>query len=65
MLAIGCRSRQTPADSSTTRDGYGNVSSYFYVTKPHRALTVTSESIVDVYPTSPELLTSWSASAPW
>ncbi|AKN17405.1 transglutaminase domain-containing protein [Mycobacterium haemophilum DSM 44634] len=54
-----------PADSSISRDGYGNVSSYFHVTEPHRTLTVTSESIVDVYPTPLELFTSGPASAPW
>ena len=43
-----------PADSSTSRDGYGNISSYFHVTEPHRTLTVTSDSIVDVYPPPPE-----------
>lgn len=54
-----------PADSSISRDGYGNVSSYFHVTEPHRTLTVTGESIVDVYPTPPGLFTSGPASAPW
>ena len=39
-----------PADSSTSLDSYGNISSYFHVTEPHRILTVTSDSIVDVYP---------------
>lgn len=54
-----------PADSSISRDSYGNISSYFHVTEPHCTLTVTSESIVDVYPTPPELFTSGPASAPW
>jgi transglutaminase-like putative cysteine protease len=36
------------ADSSTSRDGYGNVSSYFHVTERHRTLSVTSHSVVDV-----------------
>jgi transglutaminase-like putative cysteine protease len=42
-----------PADSSTSLDGYGNISSYFHVTEPHNILTVTSDSIVDVYPPPP------------
>jgi transglutaminase-like putative cysteine protease len=54
-----------PADSSTSRDGYGNISSYFHVTEPHRTLTVTSESIVDVYPPDPELFASGPALQPW
>ena len=36
------------ADSSTSRDAYGNLSSYFHVTERHRALSVTSRSIVEV-----------------
>src|SRR3954463_15177346 len=36
------------ADSSTRRDGYGNISSYFPVTERHRTLSVTSHSVVDV-----------------
>ncbi len=54
-----------PAYSSISRDGYGNLSSYFHVTEPHRTLTVTSESVVDVYSTPPELFTNGLASAPW
>ena len=54
-----------PADSSTSRDGYGNISSYFHVTEPHRTLTITSDSIVDVYPPAPGLLTSGPALQPW
>ena len=42
-----------PADSSTSRDTYDNISSYFHVTEPHRTLTITSDSIVDVAPQSP------------
>lgn len=37
-----------PSDSSTARDVYGNLSSYFHVTTPHRELTVLARSIVDV-----------------
>ncbi|MGN6338145.1 transglutaminase family protein [Mycobacterium sp.] len=44
-----------PADSSTSEDTYGNISSYFHVTEPHGALRVTSDSIVDVYPPGPDL----------
>jgi transglutaminase-like putative cysteine protease len=54
-----------PADISTSRDGYGNISSYFHVTEPHRTLTITSGSIVDVYPLAPELYTSGPAVEPW
>jgi transglutaminase-like putative cysteine protease len=54
-----------PADSSTSLDGYGNVSSYFHVTVPHRSLTITSDSIVDVAPPSPGLYTEGPAVAPW
>ncbi|HSS25025.1 MAG TPA: transglutaminase family protein [Mycobacterium sp.] len=54
-----------PADISTSRDGYGNISSYFHVTEPHRTLTITSDSIVDVYPLARELYTSGPAVEPW
>ncbi len=54
-----------PADSSTSHDSYGNVSSYFHVTAPHRTLTVTSDSIVDVYPAAPGRYTSGPAVQPW
>nr|WP_156748413.1 transglutaminase family protein [Mycobacterium sp. 1465703.0] len=54
-----------PADSSTSVDTYGNVSSYFHVTEPHRALKVTSDSIVDVYPPGPDLYTDGPAAQPW
>ena len=47
-----------PADSSTSVDSYGNTSSYFHVTEPHRVLKVTSDSIVDVYPPDPDSYTS-------
>ncbi len=54
-----------PADSSTSRDSYGNISSYFHVTEPHRVLTITSDSIVDVYPPPPERYSSGPALRPW
>lgn len=43
------------ADSSVSRDAYGNTSSYFHVTEPHRTLTVTGHSLVEVDPPAPEL----------
>ncbi|WP_139334666.1 transglutaminase family protein [Mycobacterium colombiense] len=52
-----------PADSSTSEDSYGNISSYFHVTEPHRVLKVTSDSIVDVYPPRPDSRTP--AAQPW
>ncbi len=54
-----------PADSSTSRDTYGNVSTYFHVTEPHRTLTITSESVVEVYPPPAELYGSGPACASW
>lgn len=54
-----------PADSSTSVDCYGNISSYFHVTVPHQALTITSESIVDVTPPAPELYGAGPALLPW
>ena len=53
------------ADSSTSRDGYGNLSSYFHVTAPHRALSITSRSIVEVAPPAPEVYDGPSSRAPW
>lgn len=53
------------ADRSTSRDGYGNVSSYFHVTERHRNLTITSHSIVEVDPPPASLYASGSALAPW
>ena len=43
-----------PADRSTGRDGYGNITTYFHVTAPHRALSVTSASVVEVDPIPPQ-----------
>lgn len=54
-----------PADSSTSRDGYGNLSSYFHVTEHHDTLSVTSTSLVEVDPPPAELYTGGSARAPW
>ena len=52
------------ADSSTSRDAYGNLSSYFHVTERHQTLTITSNSVVEVDPVPPELYGSGSALAP-
>jgi transglutaminase-like putative cysteine protease len=57
--------RPTPTDSSTSRDGYGNISTYFHVTEPHDTLIITSESIVDVHPPEPGAYTSGPAAEPW
>jgi transglutaminase-like putative cysteine protease len=54
-----------PADSSTSRDAYGNLSSYFHVTEWHRRLSVTSDSVVEVDPPARELYGAGSAAAPW
>lgn len=54
-----------PADQSTSRDAYGNISSYFHVTNRHRELTVTSSSVVEVDPPPTDLYRTGSAVAPW
>src|SRR6185312_1808406 len=54
-----------PADSSTSRDTYDNISSYFHVTEPHRTLTITSDSIVDVAPQDPARYAGGPALQPW
>lgn len=54
-----------PADSSTSRDVYGNLSAYFHVTEPHRTLSVVSDSVVEVDPPPPDLYGGGSARAPW
>lgn len=64
-LAHELRIEPAPADSSVSRDTYGNVSSYFHVTEPHRSLTITSDSIVEVDPPPAELYANGSAHAPW
>lgn len=53
------------ADCTTSRDVYGNLSSYFHVTERHRTLIVTSRSIVEVDPPAPDLYGGGSARAPW
>ncbi|HEX2212151.1 MAG TPA: transglutaminase family protein, partial [Mycobacterium sp.] len=52
-------------DSSTSRDVYGNVSSYFHVTRPHRTLSITSRSTVEVDAPPAHLYQGPSARAPW
>ncbi|SEH82575.1 Transglutaminase-like enzyme, putative cysteine protease [Mycolicibacterium rutilum] len=52
-------------DSSTSRDVYGNISSYFHVTERHRELSVTSRALVEVDPPPPSLYGAGSALAPW
>jgi transglutaminase-like putative cysteine protease len=64
-LAHELRVDPEPADRSTSRDAYGNLSSYFHVTARHRKLTVVSESIVEVDPVPPELYTTGPVRAPW
>jgi transglutaminase-like putative cysteine protease len=54
-----------PADQSTSRDVYGNISSYFHVTQRHRALTVVSTAVVEVDPPPAELVSQGPALEPW
>jgi len=54
-----------PADRSTSRDVYGNISSYFHVTAAHRRLSVTSKSIVEVDPVPPQRYSSGPARERW
>lgn len=54
-----------PSDKSTSRDAYGNISSYFHVTERHRALTVVSTSVVEVDPPPADLYRGGAASSPW
>jgi transglutaminase-like putative cysteine protease len=53
------------ADSSTSRDVYGNISTYFHVSERHQTLSITSNSVVEVDPPPPELYGGGSALAPW
>jgi transglutaminase-like putative cysteine protease len=64
-LSHKLRIEPEPADRSTSRDVYGNISSYFHVTTPHDRLSVTSESIVEVDPVPPQLYSSGPARQPW
>ncbi|AFM17139.1 transglutaminase-like enzyme, predicted cysteine protease [Mycolicibacterium chubuense NBB4] len=53
------------ADSSTSRDAYGNLSTYFHVTQRHRRLSITSRSIVEVDRPAPDRYDGSSSRAPW
>ena len=53
------------ADSSVSRDVYGNTSSYFHVTQHHEVLKVTTRSVVEVDPPPSDLYRSGAATAPW
>jgi transglutaminase-like putative cysteine protease len=64
-LSHELRIEPPPADSSTSRDAYGNLSTYFHVTDAHRTLTVTSVSVVEVDPPSVGCYDSDAARAPW
>lgn len=54
-----------PADRSTSRDAYGNISTYFHITERHHALTVVGDSIVEVDSPPPELYGAGPALQPW
>jgi transglutaminase-like putative cysteine protease len=53
------------SDRSTSRDAYGNMSSYFHVTERHHSLTVVSHSVVEVDAPPQDLYGGGSAVAPW
>ncbi len=53
------------ADRSTSRDAYGNLSSYFHVTERHQRLSITSRSVVEVDPPPDTVYGGGSARAPW
>lgn len=54
-----------PADRSVGVDVYGNIDAYFHVRTAHRALEVTTTSIVEVDPIDQGLVHSVAARAPW
>jgi len=54
-----------PADSATSRDAFGNISSYFQVTDRHHALTVVGTSVVEVDPPQADVFTAGPALQPW
>jgi transglutaminase-like putative cysteine protease len=54
-----------PGDRSTSRDAYGNISTYFHVTAAHRTLSVTSSSVVDVELVPPQHYSAGMATASW
>ncbi|MGB3486194.1 MAG: transglutaminase family protein [Mycobacterium sp.] len=53
------------ADSSVSRDVYGNTSSYFHVTARHHTLVVTARSVVEVDPPPPDLYRGGAALSAW
>ena len=54
-----------PADRSTSRDSYGNISSYFQITERHHALRVVGTAVVEVDPPPPGLYASGAPVQPW
>ncbi|MBU3749217.1 MAG: transglutaminase family protein [Mycobacterium sp.] len=54
-----------PADRSTSRDGYGNISSYFHVTEQHRVLSVIGTAVVEVDPPAAGRWESGASAQPW
>jgi len=64
-LSHQLRIEPAPADRSTSHDAYGNISSYFHVTAPHRTLSVTSASIVEVDRVPAQMDPSGPAREPW
>jgi transglutaminase-like putative cysteine protease len=54
-----------PADRSTSRDAYGNISSYFHVTERHLVLSVLGTSVVEVDPPPADLYVSDAVLQPW
>lgn len=64
-LSYGLDIDPAPADSSVSRDVYGNISSYFHVTTRHDVLTVTAGSVVEVDAPPPSLYRAGAAAQPW
>ena len=64
-LSIDLEIDPAPADRSTSRDAYGNISSYFHITERHDVLTVLADSVVEVDPPPAALYRSGAAVAPW
>lgn len=64
-LAFDLDINPPPADRSTSRDGYGNISSYFQITERHHALSVVGTSVVEVDPPPHGLYESGAAVQPW
>lgn len=54
-----------PADKSSSRDAYGNISSYFHITERHHGLTVVGDAVVEVDPPPTGLYSSGAALDPW